>query len=109
MKAIWTKYIGPSNVRGSRVRAVAERRLGPNMPEIGITIGWDDAKNSDENHDAAALALCAKMGWPGDLMRGARPDGCGNVYTFICELRRVPNPVPSYAEQERRRKDLAGG
>ena len=98
MKAIWTRYYGPGNVRGSRVRAVAEIRNSFGA-EIGLTIWWDDALSVEQNHDAAALALCAKMGWPGNLMRGCRPDGVGNVYTFEEALNRVVNPVPSYAEQ----------
>ena len=107
MKAIWTRYYGPGNVRGSRVRAVAEIRNSFGA-EIGVTIGWDDAKNSNENHDAAVLALCAKMGWPGDLTRGGRPDGAGYVYTFLSERERVKNPTPSYVEQEAARVAKAG-
>ena len=103
MKAIWTRYYGPGNVRGSRVRAVAEIKNGFGA-EIGCTIEWDDAKNSEQNHDAAALALCAKMGWPGDLMRGGRPDLVGYVYTFADERNRVSSPVPSYEEQAKRRE-----
>ena len=106
MKAIWTKYLGPTDIRGSRVRAVAEIRNGFGA-EIGCTVGWDDAKSSEQNHDAAAVALCLKMGWPGDLTRGGRPDGCGYVYTFLSDRDRVHNPTPSYAEQEAARKAKA--
>ena len=107
MKAIWTKYIGPTNYRGSRIKATAEDRNGFGAA-IAVTVEYDDALSIEANHDAAALALCAKMGWPGDLMRGGRPDGRGNVYTFAAECNRVSNPVPSYAEQDKARKALAG-
>jgi len=100
MKAIWTKYIGPTNFRGSRVKASAEG--------VSVTVGYDDGLNRDDAHDRAALALCAKMGWPGGLVRGGRPDGCGNVYTFDADCNRVANPTPSYAEQDKARK-AAGG
>ena len=106
MKAIWTKYLGPTNFRGSRVKAVAENANGFGA-EIGATVEYDDALSVEANHDSAALALCEKMGWPGDLMRGGRPDGMGNVYTFAAECNRVSNPTPSYAEQDKARKALA--
>ena len=87
MKAIQTRYFGPSNVRGSRVKAWAE---GGNS----ITISYDSAMGH-ESHDAAALALCAKMGWEGDLIRGGSPDERGNVYVFAdpCEFNTLKNPT----------------
>ena len=99
MKAIWTKYLGPTDTRGSRVKASAEG--------ASVTIGYDDSLNMEKAHDAAAVALCLKMGWPGDLTRGGRPDGCGYVYTFLSDRDRVHNPTPSYAEQEAARKAKA--
>ncbi len=53
MQAIETKYIGPSNYRGSRIKATCERG--------SITISYDDALNSDDAHIAAADALVAKF------------------------------------------------
>ena len=53
MQAIETKYIGPTNYRGSRIKASCERG--------NITISYDDALNSDEAHIAAADALVAKF------------------------------------------------
>ena len=73
MKAIQTRHFGPGNIRASRVKAWTE---GGNS----ITISYDSAMGY-ESHDAAALALCAKMGWEGDLIRAGTPDG-GNVYVF---------------------------
>lgn len=74
MKAIITKYLGPTNFRGSRIKASDGDRNQ-------ITISYDDALSSDDAHDAAALALCRKMGWTRyNLMRGGTPTG--NVYTF---------------------------
>ncbi len=108
MKAIWTKYIGPTNYRGSRVKATAEDRNAFGSA-LAVTIEYDDALSIEANHDAAAVALCLKMGWPGGLVRGGRPDGCGNVYTFDADCNRVANPTPSYAEQDKARKALAGG
>ena len=90
MKAIQTKYHGPTNYRGARITATA----GSNR----VTLSYDHALNSDDNHDAAALALCAKLGWTKQhLMRGTleSPAGAslGNVYTFEDRQNRVSNPA----------------
>lgn len=55
MQAIRTKYLPPTNVRGSRVKAMAHAG--------SITIGWDCSLNTDDNHWAAAEALIKKMKW----------------------------------------------
>lgn len=66
-QAITTKYLGPSNVRGSRVKARAEAG--------SVTLSWDDALNEAENHRAAAVALCKKFKWDGRLHGGGTGDG----------------------------------
>ena len=67
MRAIVTKYIGPGNVRGSRVKATASAG--------SVTLRWDDSLNSDQNHYAAARALETKYGWTyGRLCCGGRPN-----------------------------------
>lgn len=83
MQAIVTKYLGPTDHRGSRV--VAKCQAGK------LTLGWDDALDSDDNHRAAAMALVKRLGWDapcyGTWVRGSLPDGCGDV--FVC----VPKAV----------------
>lgn len=77
MKAIVTKFHGPTNTKGSRYSA-------SDLDGNRVTLSTDFALNSDGNHDRAALALCQKMGWTKhDLMRGGI-DG-GNVYTFVAD------------------------
>jgi hypothetical protein len=73
-QAIFTKYLGATNLRGSRVKATAE--AGPS-----ITVHWDDALDVDENHAAAAKALARKLGWHGRYFAGALKDG--NVYVSV--------------------------
>ena len=73
MKAIQTKYFGPGNVKGSRFKASDE-------DGNSITVPYDYAMDSEGNHDRAAVALCEKMGWTGNLYRGGLKDG--NVYVF---------------------------
>ena len=98
MKAIQTKYMGPTNFRGSRIKATAEG--------VSVTVPYADELNSEEAHAVAAVALVRKMGWPGDLIQGGRPDGRGYCFVFESD-RRVVTGVPSYAEQADARKSNA--
>ena len=54
-QAIQTKYIGPTNTKGSRVRAscLAKTRF----------YTWQDELNIEQNHHMAALALAMEMEW----------------------------------------------
>lgn len=82
MKAIITKYHGPTNTRGSRIRA-------SDLDGNRVTVSFDHALNGDGNHDAAAVALCRKMGWSHhNLMRGGLGGG-DVVYTFEADCNRV--------------------
>lgn len=64
MQAIETRYLGPTNARGSRIRAKAAAG--------SLTVSYDHALNSAANHKAAAVALANKFGWltgkPGEPM-----------------------------------------
>lgn len=71
-QAIVTRYLGPTDHRGARVKATAAAG--------SVTIPWDHALNVDENHDAAACALAHKLGWCREWIAGGHPDGRGNVY-----------------------------
>lgn len=51
--AITTKFIGPTNTRGSRVKAFLPSGLS-------VTLSWDHALNSEENHARAAKACVQK-------------------------------------------------
>ncbi len=70
-QAIVTRYLGPTNVRGSRVKATAEAG--------SITLSWDDALGSYENHAKACEALVAKFKWGGTWYGGGTADG----YVFV--------------------------
>lgn len=73
MQAITTKYIGPTNFKGSRVSAVSGSGLRK-------TIEWDDALNQEQNHRAAAQALCDKLGWNWKFVTGGTKDGYAHVF-----------------------------
>lgn len=77
-QAITTKYIGPTNSRGSRVKAKAAAG--------SISVSWDAAKNPEDNHFAAATALANKMEWLDNgwyLVGGGLPDETGNCYVLV--------------------------
>jgi hypothetical protein len=57
---IVTRYLGPTNYRPSRVVATHQR---DSEKTYRVTLSWDDALNSEANHQAAADALLAKY-WP---------------------------------------------
>lgn len=71
MKAITTRYVGPTNTKPARIIATAE---GGNK----VTIGFH---SSDKPYQAAALALCKKLNWTGTLVEGGIEDGY--VYCFL--------------------------
>lgn len=72
-QAIVTKYIGPTNNRGSRVKASCDAG--------SVTISWDHELDTAGNHRQAALALAAKLDWVGDW-RGGSVDA-GYVYVLV--------------------------
>lgn len=73
-QAIETKWLGPTNYRGARVKASAQAG--------SITLPWDHTKDVADNHIAAAQALAAKYGWEGSYVGGAKADDTG--YAFVC-------------------------
>src|SRR5262245_41671506 len=76
-QAITTKYLGPTNVRGSRVKASCQAG--------SITLHWDDALNSDQNHIAAAKALAVKYEWDGRWHGGAPNGSSGIVFVLVTD------------------------
>ena len=88
MQAIKTKYIGPSNVRGSRVKAECDA--------MTVILSWDDSLDTEANHVAAARELCNRMvakneklygkdagnGWHAPFVTGGlKNDGYAHVFT----------------------------
>lgn len=72
-QAITTKYIGPTNTRGSRVKATS-------ASGDTLTLAWDDAVGGDANHRYAAGELATKLQWAGTWHCGATEAG----YCFVC-------------------------
>ena len=75
MQAIRTSYHGPGNVRGSRVSATSASGLR-------VSLGYDDGLSSEQNHRAAAQALCDKLNWKGHIAGGTLP-GADMAWVFV--------------------------
>ena len=75
MKAIVTKYHGPTENKGSRYSATDS-----DGNKVTLSTACDLINESD--HDRIALALCNKMKWTGKLVRGSL-NSCQYVYTWL--------------------------
>lgn len=77
MKAIETKYLGPTDFRGARIKA-------DDGDGNTITIPYPyEGAYGDDKHRRAAVALCEKMQWTGadTLVGGATKRGYVFVFT----------------------------
>jgi len=63
MQTIITHWLPPTNFRGSRIKARTSSG-------VYVIVPWDHALNIERNHNAAARALCRKLGWSGEWVRG---------------------------------------
>lgn len=84
MKAITTKYIGPTDYKGARIRVKAE-----GLPSI--LYHWNDGLNIDANHTAAAKAFAEEHEWAGQWCGGGLPDQTGNCYVRIPSFFTTPS------------------
>lgn len=67
-QAIVTKFFGPTNSKGSRIKASCEAG--------SIWFEYNHRYNSDQNHMLAVLSLLRKLGWKGWWTVGGTPTGC---------------------------------
>lgn len=73
MTAIFTKFIGPTNIRGNRIKAY-------DCNGNSVTITYDHAISRSDMHRKVAQALCDKMWWPGNLIQAGGLNG--DVFVF---------------------------
>ena len=75
--AIFTRYLGPTNTRGFRIKASARG--------LSATVPLDHALGLVERHEKAVRALLAKLGWNdhATALAGETPDGRGYVFVAI--------------------------
>ena len=55
LQAIQTKYLGPTDSKGSRVKAYCQAGC--------VTVDWLHNLNSEQNHKRAVMQLIKKLGW----------------------------------------------
>ena len=74
MKAIQTKYLGPTNYKGARIKASDE-------DGNSITIPYPYELSGETVHRKGAEALKDKMDWKGELIGGSLKNGY--VFVFV--------------------------
>lgn len=84
-QAIITKYLGPTNTRGTKV--VAKSEAG------SVVLPWDYSKGPEANHQAAASLLAWRLGWDGTWQGGSTPTGY--VFTWACDADGFTVPAKS--------------
>lgn len=72
MQAILTKHIGATNTKPSRIKAYSASGLN-------VTINFPYLDHEEDNYRAAAVELCEKYGWKGELVGGSTKEG----YAFV--------------------------
>ncbi len=81
METIHTKYYGPTNYNGARIKAQTSGG------EIKIWFSYDYSLNVHDNHCAAAKQLKEKMDWQGEMVGGDTKDGL--VFVFADDFYRI--------------------
>jgi hypothetical protein len=72
MKAIETRYVGPTNTRGARI-------IATDSDNNRVSIPYPHELSGEAVHLKAAEALRDKMGWTGNLIAGGTKRG----YCFV--------------------------
>lgn len=75
-QAISTKFLGPTNSRGARIKATCD--AGSKV------VKWDYSLNTKQNHEMAAHDLALSLGWLKDsaLIGGSLP-GAGYAFVLV--------------------------
>lgn len=76
MQAITTKYFGPTNTKGSRIKASCYAG--------SLFVPYDHSLSAQGNHDNAANKLMAKLEWNYSAISGSATD-TGYVYVLFTE------------------------
>ncbi len=87
MQSITTKFLSPTNTKGSRIKATCEAG--------NVTVSRDYGLEVGENHMAAADALRVKLGWNTknypDMVGGDTKDGM--CFVFVDDRYRLKSEV----------------
>ena len=69
MQTITTKYLGPTDTQGTRIKADHTGK------EKSVTVPYNYALSNEGNHKEAAAALAKKLEWNGEYIGGHTKDG----------------------------------
>ena len=69
MQTITTKYLGPTDTQGTRIKAVHTGAA------TSITVPYNYALSDEGNHKEAASTLAQKLEWNGKYIGGHTKDG----------------------------------
>lgn len=72
MQTITTKYLGPTNYRGSRIKAST-------TTGVHITRPFNHVHSDVKVHAVVAMELAKSLGWEGQMIAGDTPTG----YVFV--------------------------
>ena len=75
MQAIRTKYLGPTNTRGARIKATCEAG--------NLTISYRYNLNTSDMHRKAAFDLLDKLGWNPKVLHTGELHDC---YVHVMEF-----------------------
>jgi hypothetical protein len=78
MVAIITKFLGPTNSRGSRILVKSDAGKVSR-----ITVSWDHALNPEDNHLAAAQEYVKRNEWDKDCYGRIVGGGIPHGYAFV--------------------------
>ena len=93
--AIETKFLGPTDTRGSRIKAFMRETPWRDDQPKSVTLGYRHDLNGPENHKAAAQELVKRIGFTevGRLVMGATDKG----YVFVPVWK---GDIPGHPEAE---------
>lgn len=80
-QSITTKYLGPTNSKGARVKATA-RKASSFGSEMSATVPFS-YEGTEQAHCAAAKACAEKLGWSGLWVGGGNLNEDGYVFVNV--------------------------
>lgn len=80
-QSITTKYLGPTNSKGARVKAIA-RKTSSFGSEMSATVPFN-YEGTEQAHCAAAKACAEKLGWSGLWVGGSNLNEDGYVFVSL--------------------------
>lgn len=78
--AIFTKYLGYTDKRASRIKAYTA--YNGNKPGRSLTVEYNHDHGATVNHERAAHKLADRLAWHGEWIAG----DCGDKYVFVRKM-----------------------